>query len=86
MTALAKERQIRTIAWSPDGRCVATGNHRWILRTWDVATGREDHTARVWNVSWNTAKPVEWRAAIDRGEYRINSNGVLVTRSAGQSP
>jgi WD40 repeat protein len=68
---LQHQAAVHAVAWSPDGK--------WVV------TASDDHTARVWDVSWNTGSLAEWRAVIERGEYRLNSNGVLVTYPVGRS-
>jgi WD40 repeat protein len=57
---------VNAVAWSPDGRRVATAS---------VA-----NTARVWDVSRDTGTLADWRAALERCDYRLNNDGVLVTR------
>jgi WD40 repeat protein len=66
---LLHQDAVGAIAWSPDGR--------WLV------TGSADHTARIWDVSWNTGTLDEWRAAVERGRYWLNSEGVPVERPAG---
>jgi WD40 repeat protein len=61
---LAHEGEVVAVAWSPDGTRVAT------------ASG--DKTARVWNVSWDDGTLADWRAALERCDYRLNGDGVLV--------
>lgn len=41
---------------------------------------RVARTARVWNVSWDTGTLADWRALRDRGDYYLNSDGVLVAK------
>jgi WD40 repeat protein len=46
-----------SIAWSPDGRCLASGGHSTI-RLWDPARGACTHTLsghsdRVWSIAWS---------------------------------
>jgi WD40 repeat protein len=66
---------VHVVAWSPDGRRVVTAG--------------SDHAAQIWDVSWDTGTLAEWRAVVERGAYRLNSDGVLVVRdptAAGASP
>jgi WD40 repeat protein len=72
---LRHQGPVHVVAWSPDGRRVVTA-------------GR-DHAAQIWDVSWNTGTLAEWRAVVERGAYRLNSDGVLVARdptAAGAPP
>ena len=48
---------VQSVAWSPDGRLLATGDHAHRVSVW-TREGRllwrgEGHTARVWNVAWS---------------------------------
>lgn len=48
---------VRCVAWSPDGRRLATGSRDAAVRLWDVATGTtlrvlEGHTDTVSSVAW----------------------------------
>jgi hypothetical protein len=45
-----------------------------------VATASDDQTARVWDVSWDTGTLADWRAALERCDYRLNDDGVLIAR------
>ncbi len=50
--------QVRTIAWSPDGRTLASGVGDTTVRLWDVASREqmgvlEGHTDRVNSVAWS---------------------------------
>jgi WD40 repeat protein len=49
---------IGRIAWSPDGRFLATPSGDQTVRVWDADTGQpvrrlEGHTAKVYSVSWS---------------------------------
>jgi len=63
---LEHRRAVDVVAWSPDGR--------------QLATGSADCTARVWDVSWDTGAPEDWNAVLERCPYRLGSDGVLIAR------
>jgi WD40 repeat protein len=65
-TPLTHQAPVLAVAWSPDGRRVATAS--------------ADHTALVWDVSWDTGTLTDWLAALERCDYRLNDKGVLVER------
>ncbi len=51
-------REIRQIAWSPDGRVLASGSNDQTVRVWDGATGQAlhtltGHTSLVNSVAWS---------------------------------
>src|SRR5205085_2283230 len=49
---------ILSIAWSPDGRMLASGSRDEAIRLWDVQTGQplytlEGHTGVVFSIAWS---------------------------------
>jgi WD40 repeat protein len=73
----AHKAAVLAVAWSPDGRRLAT------------ASG--DQTARVWDVSWDMGTIADWQATLERCDYRLIGDGVLVVRdprvpAASRSP
>lgn len=57
---------VEAVAWSPDGRRLATASY--------------DRTARVSDVSGDTGTLADWRATLERCDYYLNDDGVLVVR------
>ena len=59
MLTLAGHRDcVRTVAWSPDGRRLATGSGDARAKVWDVETGKElltlrGHSDSVYSVAWS---------------------------------
>jgi WD40 repeat protein len=56
---------IRSVTWSPNGRCVATGSDDGMVKVWDAESGRalnslEGHGDAVNSVAWS---PDGWRLA-----------------------
>lgn len=50
-------KEVKSVAFSPDGRQAASGSVDETIRIWDLATGKEDktlrgHSKQVWNVAW----------------------------------
>jgi WD40 repeat protein len=51
-------RAVSSVAWSPDGKRIASGGDDSIVRIWDAATGHADlvyrgHTAPLLKVAWS---------------------------------
>src|SRR5947209_5060841 len=49
---------VSSVAYSPDGKTLASGSYDQTVRLWDVATGKEQatlqgHTDRVWSVRYS---------------------------------
>ncbi len=49
---------ITSVAWSPEGRCLASASDDWMVRTWHVASGMPDrsfegHDDSVLGVTWS---------------------------------
>lgn len=45
-----------------------------------LVTVSSDHTARIWNVSWDTGTLADWHVAEARCDYRLVGDGILVAR------
>lgn len=49
---------VNALAWSPDGRRIASGSGDWTVQVWDAANGGHAYTYRghshdVWWVAWS---------------------------------
>jgi WD40 repeat protein len=58
LTLPARESDISSVSWSPDGHMIASGHQDGSVSVWDVATGTEyrrmaSHNGRVTQVSWS---------------------------------
>ncbi len=81
------------VAWSPDGKMLATARERGILRLWDVTTGRE---VRRWAApTTETIVRLEWKAdgrtlvltpAVGDGILWDKDSGVRSTAGASGEP
>lgn len=60
------EGGVLAVAWSPEGRRVATAT--------DIGP------MRIWNVSEDTGTLEDWRATLERCDYRLNEDGILIMR------
>jgi hypothetical protein len=49
---------VYSVAWSPDGKTLASGSRDNMVKLWDTATGKllstlEGHSGEVWSVAWS---------------------------------
>lgn len=66
--------RVRAVAWSPDGRLVATGSNPEVV-LWDSATGKRlatlnSHTGQIYSVAWSPVSNLLASAA-DDGTVRV---------------
>ena len=52
------EAQVTNVAWSPDGKWLATGATDKLVRIWNAATGKIEHelaghTGTIWSLAWS---------------------------------
>jgi WD40 repeat protein len=79
---------VNAMAWSPDGRRLATGSQDMSLRIWDTATGDElialhDFPTSVYRLAWSPDGARLWYL-LEGGEARCLDGGVSSPRrSAG---
>lgn len=50
--------EVYALAWSPDGKYIASGGDEQVIRVWDVTTGDTSllyrgHTDRIWQLAWS---------------------------------
>ena len=58
MLNLIENGRVRSVAWSPDGNCMASGSNDKTIKVWNTKTGQcqstlTGHSRRVMSVSWN---------------------------------
>ncbi len=49
---------VQTLAWSPDGKYIASAGHDKVIHIWDTTTGEvihsyHGHTGIIWNLAWS---------------------------------
>src|SRR5207248_1846605 len=85
-----------TLAFTPDGRTLASGSWNGTVKFWDVASGRvretlSGHTGRAWAVAWSpdgrTVASCEWDQTIWLWDVERRSyQAVLHGHGAGRTP
>ncbi len=58
MTYAGHSEAVWAVAWSPDGKYIASGGEDSLVQVWDVATGEHlltytGHSDGVWTVAWS---------------------------------
>jgi len=64
---LEHQGTINVVAWSPNGMRLMTAS--------------DDKIAQVWDVPRDTGSLADWRAALERSDYRLNDDGMLIVRN-----
>jgi WD40 repeat protein len=68
-------RAVDSVAFSPDGKTLASGSYDGTIKLWDVATGKEQatlegHTGELWNVALSPNGKTLAAGAVDSFQAR----------------
>ena len=76
--------EVYTVAFSPDGKTLATGGRDRVIRLWDVETGKL--RASLWAISPldPDGGPTEWAAFTPEGFHNGSARGRACLRFAGE--